>query len=102
MGSAGRVAGERCPAQDLYGLIREQVLQMDAHSGKTYNMGGGAECSVSLAELTEIGAERTDQRVAITSQPETNPVDVPYYITDDFGCDGGDRMASALRDDQHT
>ena len=26
--------------------------------------------------------ERTGRRLAITSQPETNPVDVPYYVTD--------------------
>jgi CDP-paratose 2-epimerase len=44
--------------------------------------GGGAECSVSLAELTEACIERTGRRVAITCQPETNPVDVPYYVTD--------------------
>jgi CDP-paratose 2-epimerase len=37
---------------------------------------------VSLAELTGICVERTGRRVVITSQPETNPVDVPYYVTD--------------------
>jgi CDP-paratose 2-epimerase len=37
---------------------------------------------VSLAELTEACVERTGRRLAITSQPATNPVDVPYYVTD--------------------
>jgi len=55
---------------------------MRVHSGKTYNVGGGAECSVSLAELTETCVEHTGRRVAITSHPESNPVDVPYYVTD--------------------
>jgi CDP-paratose 2-epimerase len=55
---------------------------MPAHIGRTYNVGGGVECSVSLAELTETCIERTGRRVAISSQPETNPVDVPYYVTD--------------------
>jgi CDP-paratose 2-epimerase len=67
---------------DLYRLVRDQIAQMPAHSGKTYNVGGGVERSVSLAELTETCVERTGRRVAITSQPETNPVDVPYYVTD--------------------
>jgi len=55
---------------------------MSAQSGKTYNVGGGAKCSVSLAELTEACVERTGRRLAITSQPATHPVDVPYYVTD--------------------
>ena len=42
----------------------------------------GYECSVSLAELTEACAERAGRRVDITSQPDTNPVDIPYYVTD--------------------
>jgi CDP-paratose 2-epimerase len=55
---------------------------MSAQSGKTYNVGGGAKCSVSLAELTEACVERTGRRLAIASRPETNPVDVPYYVMD--------------------
>jgi len=27
-------------------------------------------------------AERAGRRVDITSQPDTNPVDIPYYVTD--------------------
>ena len=42
----------------------------------------GYECGVSLAELTEACAERAGRRVDITSQPDTNPVDIPYYVTD--------------------
>src|SRR5271165_2330241 len=81
-GGAGLQVRDALHVDDLYRLIRDQVAKMSAHSGKTYNVGGGAECSVSLAELTETCVERAGRRLAITSQPETNPVDVPYYVTD--------------------
>ena len=45
-------------------------------------MGGGADCSVSLAELTEVCVGHTGQHLVVTSQPQTNPVDIPYYVTD--------------------
>ena len=44
--------------------------------------GGGAECSVSLAELTEACVRHTGRRLSIAAQPDTNPVDIPYYVTD--------------------
>jgi CDP-paratose 2-epimerase len=81
-GGTGLQVRDALHVDDFYHLISDQVAQMSAHSGKTYNVGGGVGCSVSLAELTEICVERTGRRLAITSQPETNPVDVPYYVTD--------------------
>jgi CDP-paratose 2-epimerase len=68
--------------EDLYRLIDKQVAEIASHSGKIYNVGGGAECSVSLAELTEACVRHTGRRLSIASQPETNPVDIPYYVTD--------------------
>ena len=81
-GGTGLQVRDALHVDDLYHLIRDQIAQMRIHNGKTYNVGGGAECSVSLAELTETCVERTGRCVAITSHPETNPVDVPYYVTD--------------------
>src|SRR6516165_4014146 len=81
-GGAGLQVRDVLHIDDLYRLIRDQVAQMPVHNGKTYNVGGGAECSVSLAELTKACAERTGQRLTINQQPETNPVDIPYYVTD--------------------
>ena len=37
---------------------------------------------MSLVELTEACVRRTGQNLVIASQPQTNPVDVPYYVTD--------------------
>ena len=63
-------------------LIHKQVAGITSYSGKIYNVGGGADCSVSLVELTEACVRRTGQNLVIASQPQTNPVDVPYYVTD--------------------
>jgi CDP-paratose 2-epimerase len=81
-GGAGLQVRDVLHVEDLYHLIRKQVAQIAHHSGKVYNVGGGAECSVSLAELTEACVQHTGRRLLIKSQPETNPVDIPFYITD--------------------
>jgi CDP-paratose 2-epimerase len=81
-GGVGLQVRDALHVDDLYRLIREQIAQMAIHSGRIYNVGGGADCSVSLAELTEKCAQRTGQRLGIISRPETNPVDIPFYVTD--------------------
>jgi CDP-paratose 2-epimerase len=81
-GGAGFQVRDVLHVADLYRLIREQIAQMPIHSGRIYNVGGGADCSVSLLELTENCAQRAGQRLAIVSRPETNPVDIPFYVTD--------------------
>ena len=45
-------------------------------------MGGGLGCSISLAELTDLCATRTRNRLVLGSDPVTRPVDIPYYVTD--------------------
>lgn len=67
---------------DLHELIRLQTGNFEAHAGKIYNVGGGPENSVSLAELTELCAMRTGRRLEIGSDPETRPADIPFYVTD--------------------
>jgi CDP-paratose 2-epimerase len=81
-GGTGLQVRDVLHVEDLYLLINEQVAQIANHSGKIYNVGGGIECSISLAELTEACFTRTGQRLVISSQPQTNPVDIPYYVTD--------------------
>jgi CDP-paratose 2-epimerase len=81
-GGAGLQVRDVLHVEDLYRLIRDQVAEIASHSGKIYNVGGGAECSVSLAELTEACVRHTGRRLSIAAQPDTNPVDIPYYVTD--------------------
>jgi len=81
-GGAGLQVRDVLHVEDLYCLIRKQVAQIANHSGKTYNVGGGVDWSVSLAELTEACVRHTGRRLVIKSQPETNSVDIPYFVTD--------------------
>jgi CDP-paratose 2-epimerase len=81
-GGVGMQVRDVLHVKDLYRLVRRQVEQITNHSGKVYNVGGGLERSVSLAELTEACAQHTGRRLLIKSQTETNPVDIPFYVTD--------------------
>ena len=81
-GGAGLQVRDVLHVEDLCRLIHKQVAGITSYSGKIYNVGGGADCSVSLVELTEACVRRTGQNLVIASQPQTNPVDVPYYVTD--------------------
>jgi CDP-paratose 2-epimerase len=80
-GGAGLQVRDVLHVEDLYRLINKQVMQIEKHSGKIYNV-GGAECNVSLLELTKACARHAGQHLVVTSQPQTNPVDIPYYVTD--------------------
>jgi CDP-paratose 2-epimerase len=81
-GGAGLQVRDVLHVDDLYCLIHAQLAHIASHSGKIYNVGGGTDCSVSLAELTEACARHTGRHLIVTSQPQTNPVDIPYYVTD--------------------
>jgi CDP-paratose 2-epimerase len=67
---------------DLYALIERQIDGFDQHRGQVYNVGGGRELSVSLAELTDLCAARTQAQPRLDCDPATRPADIPYYITD--------------------
>jgi CDP-paratose 2-epimerase len=67
---------------DLCRLIDMQITGGERHTGKTYNVGGGPELSVSLRELTAHCRARTGNTIEIGKVPETSAADVPYYVTD--------------------
>jgi CDP-paratose 2-epimerase len=67
---------------DLYALLSVQIADFAKHDGATYNVGGGADRSVSLAELTELCRQRIGGAIPITGSAPTSPADVPYYVTD--------------------
>jgi CDP-paratose 2-epimerase len=67
---------------DLFELICRQIEDLDRHSGRIYNVGGGPELSVSLAELSALCAAQTGNRLRLGSDPTTHPADIPYYVTD--------------------
>jgi CDP-paratose 2-epimerase len=67
---------------DLYALIQLQLADFSRYDGAVFNVGGGRASSVSLLELTKMCRERSGRELSIGSRPETNPADVPYYVTD--------------------
>lgn len=81
-GGHGKQVRDLLHPADLYALLRKQVDVIERVSGETYNVGGGREVSTSLLELTELCREVTGNTVPVRSDPGTNPVDVPLYVSD--------------------
>lgn len=67
---------------DLYDLIRVQLRDFSRYDGTVFNVGGGRERSVSLLELTKMCRERSGREIPLDRRSETNPGDVPYYVSD--------------------
>jgi CDP-paratose 2-epimerase len=67
---------------DLCDLVRRQLQSWNVVSGRTFNVGGGRPGSVSLQEFTGLCQDATGRKVAITADPATSPVDIPWYVTD--------------------
>jgi CDP-paratose 2-epimerase len=81
-GGEGRQVRDLLHIDDLLRLALHQVEHIDALKGSVFNVGGGREVSVSLAELTALCEEASGNRITIARQPETRAADVPLYITD--------------------
>ncbi|MBI4017349.1 MAG: NAD-dependent epimerase/dehydratase family protein [Candidatus Aenigmarchaeota archaeon] len=81
-GGSGKQVRDVLHVKDLYTLLEIQLKDVRKHTGEVYNVGGGAERSVSLAELTAICQKYTGRSVPVTSVPETKAGDIRLYITD--------------------
>ena len=67
---------------DLCDLVKRQLQSWNLVSGRTFNVGGGRNGSVSLQEFTRLCQEIIGRKVTITEDPATSPVDIPWYVTD--------------------
>jgi CDP-paratose 2-epimerase len=81
-GGYGKQVRDLLHPQDLFALLEAQLEKIDAHSGEVFNVGGGLDISTSLLEYTQLCAEITGNEIAVGQEPATNPLDVPYYISD--------------------
>jgi CDP-paratose 2-epimerase len=81
-GGTGKQLRDLLHPLDLAELVCRHLPRMAEHRGQVFNVGGGRDSTVSLAELTEICKDLTGRKVPIGSRPETTPVDVPLFITD--------------------
>jgi CDP-paratose 2-epimerase len=81
-GGAGKQVRDLLHVEDLVDLVERQLLDPAAWDGRTVNVGGGRECSLSLVETTEICRRLTGREVPIEPVRETRVGDVPVYISD--------------------
>ena len=81
-GGEGKQVRDLLHVEDLVDLVEGQLLDQAAWDGRTVNVGGGRECSLSLLETTEICRDLTGNEVPIEPVEETRVGDVPIYISD--------------------
>jgi len=81
-GGTGKQVRDLLHPLDLFALLNLQLNSEHALAGSIYNVGGGASVSTSLLEFTGHCSEVTGNSVAIASDPATNPVDIPWYVSD--------------------
>lgn len=81
-GGAGKQVRDLLDPGDLFTLIQRQVRDMEQWRGETYNVGGGAQGSVSLQEFTCLCQAVTGHAVTLEADEATSPVDIPWYVSD--------------------
>ena len=81
-GGRGKQVRDLLHPDDLFALLEAQVACPAAWTGDVFNAGGGLASSTSLVEYTQLCQEATGRTLAIGSIPETQPTDIPYYVTD--------------------
>jgi CDP-paratose 2-epimerase len=81
-GGEGKQVRDLLHVEDLVDLVERQLLAPESWDGRTVNVGGGRECSLSLAETTAICRRLTGNEVPIAPVLETRQGDVPVYLSD--------------------
>jgi CDP-paratose 2-epimerase len=81
-GGEGKQVRDLLHVEDLVDLVERQLLDPAAWDGRTVNVGGGRDCSLSLRETTAICRRLTGNEVPIAPVPETRAGDVPIYLSD--------------------
>ena len=81
-GGEGKQVRDLLHVEDLVDLVERQLLDPQGWDGRTVNVGGGREISLSLRETTAICQRLTGNEVPITPVPETRQGDVPIYLSD--------------------
>jgi CDP-paratose 2-epimerase len=81
-GGTGKQVRDLLHVEDLGDLIDDQLTQPERWAGRTFNVGGGREVSLSLRETTELCRELTGNELDIGTSDEDRPGDVRVYISD--------------------
>ncbi|HBE18132.1 MAG TPA: 3-beta hydroxysteroid dehydrogenase [Cyanobacteria bacterium UBA11367] len=81
-GGTGKQIRDFLHIADLLDLIDIQINRLEQLKGKTFNVGGGVQNTLSLYETTQLCQKITGNKITITPVPETRAGDVPIFITD--------------------
>jgi CDP-paratose 2-epimerase len=81
-GGKGKQVRDFLHPNDLFDALSYQLDHFDTLAGRTFNLGGGIEQSVSLQELTVLCENITGKTVVTDSVPETRWGDVRLYVSD--------------------
>ncbi|MFH1589073.1 MAG: NAD-dependent epimerase/dehydratase family protein [archaeon] len=81
-GGKGKQVRDIVHIHDIYRLVKMQINNTKKFSGKTYNVGGGRDVSISLLELTKLCEKYTGNKIKIKSVKKNRIQDVPIYLTD--------------------
>jgi len=81
-GGTGKQVRDFLHVTDLLDLIDIQIHRLEELRGQTFNVGGGANNTLSLYETTQLCQEITGQQIPITPVSDTRAGDVPIFITD--------------------
>lgn len=81
-GGSGKQVRDLLHVSDLLDLIELQLLDPSHWHGRTFNVGGGREVSLSLLEATGICSRLVRAPVEVTAEPVGRPGDVPVYLSD--------------------
>jgi CDP-paratose 2-epimerase len=81
-GGSGKQVRDLLHVDDLLELVIEQLSEPQRWAGATVNVGGGAACSLSLRETTEICRQLTGRTIEVQPSRQPRPGDVPIYISD--------------------
>ncbi len=81
-GGTGKQVRDFLHVADLFELVDAQIRAPDLFDGRTFNVGGGLENSLSLLEATHLCEQITGRSIAIHPRPEARVADVPLYISD--------------------
>jgi CDP-paratose 2-epimerase len=81
-GGLGKQVRDLLHVEDLADLIEDQLLRPGHWDGRTVNVGGGQDFSLSLLEATELCREITGNRLEVAGSSESRPGDVRIYLSD--------------------
>ncbi len=81
-GGHGKQIRDILHVEDLFRLVDHELHHMKELNGGVFNVGGGPENTVSLAETTTLCQRISGQKIKITGVPKTRKADIRMYVTD--------------------